>query len=202
MSHTVSKESDYRGKQEEVVVLSVIIGEETEVEGVRTCLTWKPLSVLTLMGRLKQGRVRALSLPPAPPVSTVALSSAELQSGVWNTLQPPPPTPPPPLSRPLQSWCSCFSSSRSPNHLSLTPQTTAATTPIHPSPSPPTVQSGQALLHLTSLAGVEQRPTRHQDNETGVQWPRKGTPVCLCESEHGKCTWACAHVCTCVSAQP
>lgn len=91
MSHTVSKESDYRGKQEEVVVLSVIIGEETEVVGVRTCLTWKPLSVLTLMGRLKQGRVRALSLPPAPPVSgtAVALSSAELQSGVWNTLQPP-----------------------------------------------------------------------------------------------------------------
>lgn len=91
MSRTVSKESDYRGKQEEVVVLSVIIGEETEVVGVRTCLTWKPLSVLTLMGRPKQGRVRALSLPPAPPVSgtTVALSSAELQSGVWNTLQPP-----------------------------------------------------------------------------------------------------------------
>lgn len=49
------------------MVLSVIIGWETEVVGVRTCLTWKPLSVLTLMGRLKQGRVRALSLPPAPP---------------------------------------------------------------------------------------------------------------------------------------
>lgn len=46
------------------MVLSVIIGEETEVVGVRTCLTWKPLSALTLMGRAKQGRVRALSLPP------------------------------------------------------------------------------------------------------------------------------------------
>lgn len=66
MSHTVSKESDYRGKQEEVVVLSVIIGEETEVVGVRPCLTWKPLSVLTLMGRPKQGRVRALASPQHP----------------------------------------------------------------------------------------------------------------------------------------
>lgn len=65
MSHTVSKESDYRGKQEEVVVLSVIIGEETEVVGVRTCLTWKPLSVLTLMGRPKQGQ-SALTSPSTP----------------------------------------------------------------------------------------------------------------------------------------
>lgn len=51
---TVSKGSDYQGQQKEVVVLSVIIGEETEVIGVRACLTWKPLSVLTLMGRLKK----------------------------------------------------------------------------------------------------------------------------------------------------
>lgn len=112
------------------------------------------------------------------------------------------PPPPPPQSRPLHPGAAVSHQVAPPNHLSLTPQTTTATTPTHPSPSPPTVQSGQALLHLTSLAGVEQRPTRHQDNETGVQWPRKGTPVCLCESEHGKRMWVCVHVCTCVTEQP
>lgn len=170
--------------------------------GVRTCLTWKPLSVLTLMGRPKQGRLGALSLPPSTPQvsgTTVALSSAELQSGVWNTPQPPPspdpsilvqlfliipPPPHPPLPQP-------------PLPYSTNPHRSHA--PIRPSPSPPSVQSGQALLRLTSLAGAEQRPTRHRDNETGVQWPRKGTPLCLCESEQEECTWASVHMCYCTA---
>lgn len=67
VSHTVSIESVYLGSLKEVVVLSVIIGQEKEVVGVRTCLTWKPLSVLTLMGRPKQRRLGALSLPPSTP---------------------------------------------------------------------------------------------------------------------------------------
>lgn len=168
--------------------------------GVRTCLTWKPLSVLTLMGRPKQGRLGALSLPPSTPKvsgTTVALSSAELQSGVWNTPQPPPrplhpgaavshhsppPTPPAPLPQPPLPY------STNPHR---------SHTPIRPSLSPPSVQSGQALLRLTSLVGAEQRPTRHRDNETGVQWPRKGTPLCLCESEQEECMWASVHMCYC-----
>lgn len=153
------------------MVLSVIIGEETEVVGVRACLTWKPLSVLTLMGRMKRGCVKALSLPPAPPGLQHSPGLEHSRIAKWGPLHPPLQNPP---SRPLHPGAA-VSHQVPPNPpslpLSLAPQTTTtttATTPSHPSPSPPTVQSGPALLHLTSLAGAEQRPTRHQDNETGV----------------------------------
>lgn len=143
------------------MVLSVIIGEETEVAGVRACLTWKPLSVLTLMGRMKRGRVKALSLPPGLQHSP-GLEHSRIAK--WGLDLHPPATKP--LSRPLHPGAA-VSHQVPPPLLFLAPQTTS-TTPSHPSPSPPTVQSGPALLHLTSLAGAEQRPTRHQDNETGV----------------------------------
>lgn len=128
-----------------MVVLSVIIGQETEVVGVRTCLTWKPLSVLNLMGRPKQGRLGALSLPPSTPQvsgTTVALSSAELQSGVWNTPQPPP-SPDPSILVQLFLIIPPPPTPRCPNHLSLTPQTPTAPTP--PSARP-------LLLQACSLA--------------------------------------------------
>lgn len=152
------------------MVLSVIIGEETEVAGVRACLTWKPLSVLTLTGRMKRGRVKALSLPPAPPGLQHSPGLEHSRIAKWG-LEPPTPIQTPP------TWGSCFSSSPP----SLAPQTNSTTTtPSHPSPSPPTVQSGPALLHLTSLAGAEQRPTRHQDNETGVQCGCVNVCVSVC----------------------
>lgn len=143
-----------------MAVLSVIIGEETEVAEVRACLTWKPLSVPTLMGRMKQAHVKALSLPPAPPGLQHNPGLEHSRIAKWGL-----PSPLPPSIQTPPSWGSCFSSSPP----FLPPQTsTNTTTPSHASPSPPTVQSGPALLHLTSLAGAEQRPTRHRDNETGV----------------------------------
>lgn len=176
------------------------------MRGVRACLTWKPLSVLTLMGRLKRGRVKALSLPPAPPGLQHSPGLEHSRIAKWG-LDPPPHIPPKTPIQTPPSWGSCFSSSLPPpsHTLSLAPQTTTTTTPSHPSPSPPTVQSGPALLHLTSLAGAEQRPTRHQDNETGVQWLCEGMCVCLCESARASkkmCVRQCVSACTCVTAQP
>lgn len=75
------------------MVLSVIIGEETEVVGVRACLTWKPLSVLTLMGRMKRGRVKALSLPPAPPGLRHSPGLEHSRIAKWGLDTPPPPNP-------------------------------------------------------------------------------------------------------------
>lgn len=147
------------------MVLSVIIGEETEVLGVRACLTWKPLTVPTLMGRMKWGCVKALTLPPALP---------SLQAQPWpcyaqgqGCAAPPNsltqnPHPDPSILGQLFLIKSPLPLTKSPAPPPLPPP------PTHPSPSPPTVQSGPALLHLTSLAGAEQRPTRHWDNETGV----------------------------------
>lgn len=82
------------------MVLSVIIGEETEVVGVTACLTWKPLSVLTLMGRMKQGCVKALSLPPAPPGIQLSPGLERSRIAKWG-LDPPPLSAPKPLTRPL-----------------------------------------------------------------------------------------------------
>lgn len=145
------------------MVLSVIIGEETEVLGVRACLTWKPLTVPTLMGRMKWGCVKALTLPPALP---------SLQAQPWpcyaqgqGCAAPPQLPHPKSPSRPLHPGAA-VSHQVPPPTSKISSTTTSTTTPNHPSPSPPTMQSGPALLHLTSLAGAEQRPTRHWDNES------------------------------------
>lgn len=63
-------------------------------------------------------------------------------------------------------------------------------------PSPPTMQSGPALLHLTSLAGAEQRPTRHWDNETGV-WCGCVT-ACVCRWGR-KCKRVRVYICYCTA---
>lgn len=59
------------------MVLSVISGESTEITKVKACLTWKPLSVPTLMGRMKWGRVKVRPPPFSPhPHHTQASGTA------------------------------------------------------------------------------------------------------------------------------